>query len=279
MSGTGIHVVTVAYNPGVELDTMLASLPAAAPGFQLHTDIVDNGSETDMVDAAASTHGASIIRPGQNLGYGPAANLAFADSDADWFLLVNPDTVFAPNAISALVGAAGRHPEAGVFGPQLRNTDGSVYPSARQLPSISNGVGHAVLGPVWKNNPWTRAYHGNTDEEHACGWLSGACLLIRPEAFREVGGFDPEYFMFFEDVDLGRKMTEEGWQSVYVPSAVVTHEQGVSWKKKPARMIQAHHESAAKYIASAYPGKRNLLVRGAITSGLKLRAKWMTRDS
>lgn len=277
MSETDIHVVTVAYNPGTELDVMLASLPEAAPGCRIRIDIVDNGQDPAIVDTTARKHHARVIRPGANLGYGGAANLGFADSHADWFVLVNPDTVFAPGALTTLIEAADRHPSAGVFGPQLRNTDGSVYPSARRLPSLTNGIGHALLATVWPNNPWTRNYHGSTDNEHSCGWLSGACLVMKPVAFRALGGFDPSYFMFFEDVDLGRRMKERGWTSVYVPSAVVTHEQGVSWKERPAPMITAHHESASRYISAAYPGPLNAPIRTLILAGLKARAKWMTR--
>ncbi|WP_182353670.1 glycosyltransferase [Flaviflexus huanghaiensis] len=277
MAGPEIHVVTVAYNPGEELERMIVSLEDACPGLHYTVDIVDNGTETGIVNRVAADRGARIIRPGENLGYGTAADLALLNSDADWFLLVNPDTIFTPGAVTALVEATARWPEGGVFGPQLANMDGSIYPSARELPSVSTGVGHALFTTFWRNNPWTARYHGRTDVEHACGWLSGACLLMRREAFWHVGGFDPEYFMFFEDVDLGRRMTEAGWQSIYVPTATVIHDQGMSWRDKPAMMIRAHHDSAVRYIRQAYPGVKNAPLRGAIITGLKLRARWMTR--
>lgn len=277
MAGPELHVVTVAYNAGEELERMLASLDGACPGLRYTVDIVDNGTETAVVNRVAADWGARVLRPGENLGYGTAADLALLDSGADWFLLVNPDTIFTPGAITSLVEAAGRWPEGGVFGPRLANMDGSIYPSARELPSVSTGIGHALFTTFWKSNPWTAKYHGLTDREHTCGWLSGACLLMRPEAFREVGGFDPGYFMFFEDVDLGRRMAEAGWQSVYIPTATVIHDQGMSWRDRPATMIRAHHESAMRYISHAYPGTMNAPLRGAIITGLKLRSRWMTR--
>lgn len=277
MAGPSIHVVTVAFNPGEELERMLASLRDAAPGAALTVDIVDNGTETEVVDRAARNGGARIIRPGKNLGYGAAADQALRESQADWFMVVNPDTVFTPDSMSELVAASERWPAGGVFGPRLANVDGTIYPSARELPSLSIGIGHALLVSVWPGNPWTARYHGITDREHVCGWLSGACLLLRPEAYRQIGGFDPNYFMFFEDVDLGLRMREAEWESVYVPSATVIHDQGTSWRDRPAPMIRAHHESAMRYISRAYPGKRNAPLRGAILAGLKLRSRWMTR--
>jgi N-acetylglucosaminyl-diphospho-decaprenol L-rhamnosyltransferase len=137
------------------------------------------------------------------------------------------------------------------------------------------GAGHALLSKVWPSNPWTRAYRqGDASrgvDERPVGWLSGACLLLRPEAFRAVGGFDVRYFMFFEDVDLGERLGEAGWANVFVPSATVTHLQGVSWKSSPAPMIRAHHASARRYLFDRYPRRRQAPLRAAIGIGLWLR--------
>lgn len=276
MAGSKIHVVTVAYNPGEELERMVVSLRDAT-ALSLTVDIVDNGTQSEIVDRVAADNDVRIIRPGKNLGYGAAANLALQGSGADWYLVVNPDTVFTAGSIDALVEAGSRWPRGGVFGPALVNPDGTIYPSARQLPSMSTGIGHALFITFWRANPWTARYHGTTGTEHRCGWLSGACLLMRPEAFAQLDGFDPEYFMFFEDVDLGLRMGQAGWQSVYVPSATVIHDQGASWRDRPAPMIRAHHESAMRYISRAYAGRKNAPLRGALLAGLKLRSRWLSR--
>ena len=132
---------------------------------------------------------------------------------------------------------------AGALGPAVLNLDQTRYPSARALPSLRQGAGHALLGRLWPSNPWTAAYQRNQEstgeDERTAGWLSGACLLLRREAFEQVGGFDPSYFMFFEDVDLGERLGRAGWTNRYVPRAEVTHAQGTSWQAKPAPMIRA----------------------------------------
>ncbi len=94
-----------------------------------------------------------------------------------------------------------------------------MYPSARHLPSLIRGGMHAVIGPLWRSNPWTAAYRQDRLEpsERPVGWLSGSCLLLRGAAFDEVGGFDERYFMYMEDVDLGDRLGKAGWQNVYVP--------------------------------------------------------------
>ena len=102
---------------------------------------------------------------------------------------------------------------------------------------------HAVIGPVWRSNPWTAAYRQDRLEpsERPVGWLSGSCLLLRGAAFDEVGGFDERYFMYMEDVDLGDRLGKAGWQNVYVPAAEVLHDKGHSTGRDPARNLAAHH--------------------------------------
>ena len=201
-----VRVVTVAFNPGEELDRFLASL-ATATSRRLVVVIADNGTEHDVVTAAAQRHGARVVGNGDNLGYGAGANLAAADLQEDWVVVANPDLVWKPGSLDVLIDAGLANPAAGCLGPLLLNTDGTVYPSGRALPSLVKGAGHAVLGKVWPSNPFSAAYHtaaqGGSGGSRTVGWLSGACLLLPAAAWRRLGGFDDDYFMFFEDVDLG----------------------------------------------------------------------------
>jgi N-acetylglucosaminyl-diphospho-decaprenol L-rhamnosyltransferase len=160
------------------------------------------------------------------------------------------------------------------------NPDGSIYPSARELPSLRYGAGHAVFARVWPNNPWSRAYRRSQEQvgsERTAGWLSGACLLLRRAAFEQVGGFDESYFMFFEDVDLGERLGRAGWTNLYVPTARVVHVGGTSWRTSPAPMIIAHHVSARRYLARRYPQWYAAPLRAGITIGLAVRERLQTR--
>ena len=104
------------------------------------------------------------------------------------------------------------------------------------------------------------------------GWLSGSCLLVRRDAFDEVGGFDPAYFMYFEDVDLGERLGRAGWQNVYVPSAAVVHTGGHATTREPSRMAAEHHRSAWTYLSRRYSGWRWAPVRWVLRGGLAARA-------
>jgi N-acetylglucosaminyl-diphospho-decaprenol L-rhamnosyltransferase len=161
----------------------------------------------------------------------------------------------------------------------IKEPSGAVYPSARLLPSIGRGAGHAVLGKVWANNPWTRSYRQSEAAitERPAGWLSGSCLLLRREAFDSVDGFDPRYFMYFEDVDLGDRLRRKGWLNVYVPTAEVMHIGGHSTSKASKRMLLEHHRSAYRYLADRHRGPAWAPLRVVLRAALAVRARIETR--
>jgi N-acetylglucosaminyl-diphospho-decaprenol L-rhamnosyltransferase len=268
-----VRVVSVVYHPGAELTDFTRSL-AAATSAPVELVLVDNGTDPEVADRVAAEAGGRVVRTGENLGYGGGANAGARAATQPFLVVANPDVVWEPGSLDTLLDAAARHPEAGALGPALLNEDGTVYPSARELPSLTQGAGHAVLGKVWPGNPWTRAYQRRQETagtERFAGWLSGACLLLRRDAFEAVGGFDEDYFMFFEDVDLGERLTLAGRPNVYVPSARVTHVGGVSWRAKPAAMISAHHRSAERYLRRRYHRWYQWPVRLAVSLGLRAR--------
>jgi N-acetylglucosaminyl-diphospho-decaprenol L-rhamnosyltransferase len=167
------------------------------------------------------------------------------------------------------------------LGPLIRDPDGSVYPSARHLPSLIRGGMHAVVGPFWNSNPWTAEYRQERQapSERPVGWLSGSCLLLRRAAFNEVSGFDERYFMYMEDVDLGDRLGKAGWQNVYVPSAEILHDKGHATGRDPARNLAAHHTSTYTFLADRHPKWWQAPLRWAIRGALAARAGLVVRNS
>ncbi|GAA1000830.1 glycosyltransferase family 2 protein [Nocardiopsis tropica] len=273
-----LAVVTVTYSPGEHLENFLNSIDGAFSGATPRVIMADNGSTDGSPEAAAQAHDeAELLRTGAKLGYGGAINYAVArvQDDPDFLLISNPDVVFGPGSIDELIAAAGRHPDAGSLGPLIHDPDGTVYPSARSVPNMVSGIGHALLGTVWKSNPWTRAYQQAQAEitEREAGWLSGSCLLVRPAAFESIGGFDDRYFMYMEDVDFGDRLARAGWRNVYVPSAEIVHAKGHAAGKVPELMLPAHHESAYRFFADRHPGRAAAPLRAAMKVGLAVRSK------
>ena len=283
---SALTVVTVTYSSGTHLDRFLSSLTVATE-VPVQVIIADNGSVDGAPEEAVQRYpGTRLLRTGGNLGYGTAVNRAVATVPADgegseFVLVANPDVVWSPGSIDALLDAAQRWPQAGAVGPLIRDPDGSVYPSARHLPSLVRGGMHAVVGFVWKNNPWTRSYRQEHLEptERPVGWLSGSCLLLRRKAFDAIGGFDERYFMYMEDVDLGDRLGRSGWLNVYVPDSEILHDKGHSTGRNPARNLRAHHDSTYIYLSDRHKGRWQAPLRWTMKGALRARARAAVRKS
>ncbi|WP_422749043.1 glycosyltransferase family 2 protein [Mycobacterium sp. WMMD1722] len=273
-------VVTVTYSPGGHLDRFLASL-AHATDRPVTVVMADNGSTDGAPEEALERYpNTRLLRTGGNVGYGTAVNRAVASierdlGDPEFVIVANPDVQWGPNSIDELLDAARRWPRAAALGPLIRDPDGSVYPSARHLPSLVRGGMHAVVGPFWKSNPWTTAYRQDRQEpsERPVGWLSGSCLLLRRAAFDAIGGFDERYFMYMEDVDLGDRLGAAGWLNVYVPTAEILHHKGHSTGRDPARNLAAHHVSTYTFLSDRYPRAWQAPLRGTMKFALAVRAR------
>lgn len=268
-----VALVAVTYSSGESLRGFLETL-ATATERPLDVVLADNGSTDGSLHAAADWAGVRVVETGGNVGYGGAANVGVRQTTAEFVVVANPDIEWEPGSLDQLLAAAQRWPKGAAFGPLIHTPEGAIYPSARLLPSLGRGIGHALFGWWWPSNPWTAAYRVENEApvERTAGWLSGSCLLLRRDAFDEVGGFDPGYFMYFEDLDLGARLLAAGWYNVYVPSAVVSHAGGHATSRDPARMAAEHHRSAWRYVSRRYAGWRWLPVRAVLRVGLAMRS-------
>jgi N-acetylglucosaminyl-diphospho-decaprenol L-rhamnosyltransferase len=279
-----VAVATVAYNSSSHLGPFLSSLRAGEDA-SLTVVIADNGSrDIERTRAFAQEFDAELLELDENLGYGGAVNAAVrAMPDRIRYVLVsNPDVMIKPGAVTELVRAFDRLPEAGAVGPRVLNEDGSVYPSARKLPSLRTGVGHAVFSGIWPSNPWTRSYREDqegSERERVVGWLSGSFVMVSRDAFDKLGGFDEGFFMYFEDVDLGYRLGKHGYKSVYVPTAEVIHTGAHSTTTESARMIQVHHDSAYRYLSKKYAAPVLAPLRWTLRAGLAVRSRYLIAKS
>lgn len=275
-------VVTVTYNSSAALGDFLESVNSSEstpPPVTIADNLSADVAETRRI---AAQFGATVLSLGRNLGYGGAINAAVRSVPLtfEYILVSNPDVLLHDGAISTLLATIRANPTVAAVGPRVLNSDGTTYPSARRVPSLRTGVGHASFSRIWPGNPWTRSYKSENkagDSVRAVGWLSGSCLLIRRSAFDEVGGFDDDFFMYFEDVDLGYRLGKAGWLNMYVPAAVVTHTGAHSTSADSARMIVAHHQSAYLFLSRKYRSWYLAPVRWVLRGSLRARAWWVTR--
>jgi len=275
-----VAVLTVNYSSEQVLPTFLDSIAAASTAPVL-VAIADNGA-SPQAESLAREHGVGYLRLSENRGYGAAINAAAAQLDPGirWIVVSNPDIEFAPGSIDRMIATGESDRSIGTVGPLIRNVDGSVYPSARAVPSLRTGVGHALFANIWLGNPWTRAYRNEFEGATArreAGWLSGACVAVRRSVFDSLGGFDSGFFMYFEDVDLGYRVTRAGHKNVYEPEAEVTHLGAHSTAESSDLMVKAHHDSARRFLSKKYSRWFLWPLRAGLNLGLAARARLLSR--
>ena len=264
-----LSAVIVAYKTPAELAAALASLRAQTRSPD-EVVVVDNGAaDGEPVPDGLGVNGVRIVRPETNLGFGAGCNLGIAEAAGDEVLLLNADVVLAAQAVEALTHRLHQDSRIGVVGPLLLS-GGEVQMSARAFPRLRTGV----LG---RRSPLTRLlirarryptefslpFHGGGRVD----WVSGACMLASGEALEAVNGFDPDYFLYWEDADLCRRLADCGWHVHYEPAAVVHHATAASGMSE--RTVRAFHESAARF-ASRHIA-RSPAQRTFMTSVLRVR--------
>lgn len=277
-----VAVVTVSYGSGAVLEGFLHSVSAASTVAPI-VIVADNKPHDGAgVAALAARYQASYLPLDTNLGYGGAINAAAATLPAsvEWILVSNPDVCLMPGALDGLLATGNSDVRIGSVGPAITTSDGAVYPSARVVPSLRTGIGHALFANIWIGNPWTRAYRNDavpSEKSRDAGWLSGACVLVRRSAFAALGGFDEGFFMYFEDVDLGYRLGKLGYRNVYDPAATVIHSGAHSTTGDSDRMIEVHHDSARRFLSKKYSGWWLWPVRAILNVGLNVRSAVVRR--
>lgn len=211
-----VAVVVVNYGSGHLLRENLAPLSRSAPGLKVV--VVDNRTSDDeraLVSSLAETEGWSTVLPSRNTGFGGGMNLGAREAvaaGARFLLLLNPDAIIDRDALATLVTACRREPRA-LLSPRILRPDGSVWFDGSDL-SLDDGR-------IRSRRRREVASAARIEE-----WLTGACLLLSADLFISVGGFDESYFLYWEDVDLSRRVREAGGSLRVVPEAEAIHAEG-----------------------------------------------------
>ncbi|MDQ2800824.1 MAG: glycosyltransferase family 2 protein [Armatimonadota bacterium] len=261
-----LSVAVVSYNTRELLRACLASVLArqAAGEARLEIIVADNGSadgSVEMVGAEFPT--VRLIETGGNIGFGRANNLALQDARGRFFCLLNSDAELLPGALAKTLAYLDAHPDVGLAGGQL------LWPDGR--PQTSWGRDPTLAGVFQEQTFWGRIAppapnNAGAGKEPPVGagaafdvdQISGAYMVLRREAWQQVGGFDPAYFMYNEDVDLNVRLRRAGWRVIFLPDVHITHHLGASsradWQTR-AGMVSAYNESRFYYF-TRYGGPR-----------------------
>lgn len=246
-----LDVVVVHYETPHLLERCLRSIFLHSSDSVRSVIVVDNSiTAAPTEDVVAAFPDVRLLRPSTNIGYGAGANRGVAECTAEHVLVLNADTELRAGAAHALVDELDRHPECAVVGPRLVDHNGRSQPSCARFPTCSGVLLHET--GVWKLAGWgsfgapMRPFY----EVRAAGdvpWLLGAALAFRRWSFLAVGGFDPVFFMYYEEVDLCRRLQTAGASTRYVPMAVVVHVGGASTSQQPIAAERTMYRSLATY--------------------------------
>lgn len=210
------------------------------------TIVVDNASEDRTIEIVKEFRWVRLICNRENLGFAAGVNKGAREAKGEWLLLLNPDCVVDESAFAELYKFAQRNDEKiAVIGLQLLNPDGTLQPSGRRFPKVSEFL-LALLG--FHRQMEARWFEGRDFSKlQEVDEVSGAALAIKRVVFEKVGGMDEGFFLFFEELDLCRRVKEAGWKVVYLPNAKVKHHWGASVKKVPKLARIAQKRSATRY--------------------------------
>ncbi len=248
-------VVLVEYFSGEHLVRCIHSLRIQTHAPEKIVVVLNGIGDKERTTLYADFPEVQVIDPHSNLGYARAANLGIANTSSPIVLTLNPDTELDAYAAQVACEYMSDHEGVGTVGPKIQEPNGAIYPSAREEPSLVDAIGHAFLGTFFPSNRFTKKYKNigiSTDDARDVGWLSGAALFIRRDALDDVGGWDEDYFMYCEDIDLGRKMRLNRWRNVYVPNSRVVHVGGVSTSRTPIVLLLHHHRSLYTYASKKF---------------------------
>jgi GT2 family glycosyltransferase len=271
-----LGIVIINYRtPELTIDC-LASLAGELETVDGRVVVVDNCSGDGSADKIEAWLNASpiagrahLIRSKINSGFSGGNNIGMAALDAQFYLLLNSDTLVRSGALGGLLAAAERRPDAGAIAPRLEDEDGTAQQSCfRFISPLSELLESSSSRPLSRLLGRFEVALPVSDAPMECDWASFACILLRREAVDAAGPMDEGFFMYFEDAEYCRRFAKAGYATLYDPSARVVHLRGGSSPVKAAmargnRPPAYYYASRTRYFRNSYgpagPVAANLL--------------------
>jgi len=256
MAFIDVSISIVSYNSKNVLKNCIESIIKTTQEMKIEIIIVDNNSEDGSSDfVKVNFPGVKLIENQENLGFGKAHNQAFKISKGKYFLILNPDTIIFPHAIQNMLTFMDSHQHVGVAGCKIYWDDQNnfLFPDLR-IHSLISALFHFT--PFCRYFPnskiakwyWKSAYQvWNANIPIKVEGVTGGIMLVRREAFISAGLFDEQFFLFFEEHDLLKRMISAGWEIYYVPDAKIQHYFQESCRKSSFDIGTVYMQSALYY--------------------------------
>ena len=243
-----LSVVIVSYNVRTYLEKCLQSVQKALDGIEGEVFVVDNHSEDDSVAVVRTDYPwVRLIESPENVGFARANNIAIRQSEAEYVLLLNPDTVVEEETLRQSLAFMDAHPEAGGAGVMMHNADGTLAPESRRAIPTPWVSCLKMLG-------FTKRYymsHLPWNQPSQIEVISGAFCLLRKKALDEIGLLDETFFMYGEDIDLSYRLLKGGWQNWYLPYSII-HFKGKSTQKSDYRYVHIFYQAMLIFFRKHY---------------------------
>lgn len=226
-------MLLVSFNTKGLLDRCFDAIRRSAGSLSYEIIVVDNASRDGSEDYLRQNHPTvKVIQAGANLGFGNANNLGLPEAKGEFLLLLNTDAFLVDDALERSVKRLKNHPEVGMVGARLTGEAGEWQPSARSFPTVTREwMVLSGLSGKFPKHPWfgqPDLTHLDQSRDLVCDWVPGAFALLPMTVVKQVGLFDPRFFLYSEEVDLCFRIKQAGKQVVYWPDVHVIHIGGAS---------------------------------------------------
>lgn len=224
-----VSIIIVNWNTRALLVDCLRSIGEKVSGISYETIVVDNASSDGSAEAVRGEFsGVTVLESGENLGFGRANNLGASVARGDYLFFLNSDTVLLNDAVSVLFGYLKVNPQCGIVGGNLTDGNGvPIHSHSLALPSPFTDLTRLVprFQRLRYGNNWT---YNHTERPMRVAYVTGADMMMPRSLFEELGGFDPAFFMYYEETELTSRVRNRGYSVYSVPQARITHFKGGS---------------------------------------------------
>ncbi len=275
-SNVDVSIIIVNYNVKHFADQCLRSIRASRGNLNIEVIVVDNNSQDGSVNYLKPRFPeVKFIANAENIGFGRANNIALAKADGRYLLVLNPDTLLGEDSLAAMVNYMDENASVGAMGPKLLNRYGSFDKgSKRGLPtpwaSFCQISGLAKLFPKSKTFGQYNLLYLDPERPAQVDALPGCCMLVRREAYEQVGGFDEDFFMYGEDIDWTYRIKLAGWEAHYAPVAKIVHFKGESTKRSRINRDKAFYGAMHLFVDKHFRDKYSFLAHYLINFGIVL---------
>lgn len=253
-----VSIIIVTYNNQDAIKPLLDSLKSVHKIAEVI--VVDNNSADQTVEELKKYLEVAVIESDTNLGFGRGCNLGAKKAAGEFLFFLNPDTVLRKNSLETLVTYLEDHKEVGIVAPKVMLSSGGIQPTITHLPGLINAIQEFIFG---QKNAYLR-YSLDVEQPTEVDAVYGAAILLRRQVYEKLDGFDEKFFMYYEDIDLCRRIHRLNLKIIYIPSAIVTHELGASGKTVKTSSLPFGVRTLAHFIPIRATGTAAFQVRSGI---------------